>query len=99
MDLHRLRLVVAMKRRTKQRMTAIHVSIPVRLLEDFDDTLRFNQSRSAAISNLIKKELHDGNSQSVSEATTRQLMAALSSREDIEPWFSRVLLEILTKSS
>lgn len=80
-------------------MTAIHVSIPVRLLEDFDETLSFTQSRSAAISHLIKKELDQGNSQGIAEASTRQLMAALSSREDIEPWFSRVLLEILTKGS
>lgn len=88
-----------MKRRTKQRMTAIHVSIPVRLLEDFDETLSFTQSRSAAISNLIKKELQEENIQGISDASTRQLMAALSSREDVEPWFSRVLLEILTKGS
>ena len=88
-----------MKRRTKQRMTAIHISIPVRLLEDFDDTLSFSQSRSAKISRLISQDLEGGGSQGISEASTRQLMAALSSREDIEPWFSRVLLEILTKSS
>ena len=88
-----------MKRRTKQRMTAIHISIPVRLLEDFDDTLSFSQSRSAKISRLISQDLEAGGSQGISEASTRQLMAALSSREDIEPWFSRVLLEILTKSS
>lgn len=91
-------MVVVMKRRTKQRMTAIHVSIPVRLLEDFDETLSFAQSRSAKISRLIADSLND-TSTSVGSATTRQLMAALSSREDIEPWFSRVLLEILTKSS
>ena len=47
-----------MKRRTKQRMTAIHVSIPVRLLEDFDETLRYNQSRSAKISSLIAAEIN-----------------------------------------
>ena len=99
LDLHRLRLVVVMKRRSKQRMTAIHVSIPVRLLEDFDETLSFNQSRSAAISKLIKRELAEGNNQGIANASTRQLMAALSSRQDIEPWFSRVLLEILTKGS
>jgi len=88
-----------MKRRTKQRMTAIHISIPVRLLEDLDSTLSFTQSRSAKISTLIEKELVGDMHQGISEASTRQLMAALSSREDIEPWFSRVLLEILTKSS
>jgi len=87
-----------MKRRTKQRTAPIHVTIPVRLLDDFDETLRFNQSRSAKITQLIEKYLESGGSQSISEASTRQLMAALSSREDLEPWFSRVLLEILTKS-
>lgn len=87
------------KRRTKQRMTAIHISIPVRLLEDFDETLSFSQSRSAKISTLIKKELDGDMHQGVSEASTRQLMAALHSRDDLEPWFSRVLLEILTKQS
>ena len=87
------------KRRTKQRMTAIHISIPVRLLEDLDGTLSFTQSRSAKISALIEKELDGDDFQGIGEASTRQLMAALHAREDIEPWFSRVLLEILTKSS
>ena len=91
--------VFLMKRRTKQRMTAIHVSIPVRLLEDLDETLSFSQSRSAKISTLIEKELSGDMHQGISEASTRQLMAALHSRDDVEPWFSRVLLEILTKQS
>ena len=46
-----------MKRRTKTKFTQIHVSIPVRTLEDFDDTLDFKQSRSKIISNLIKSYL------------------------------------------
>ena len=87
------------KRRTKVHFKAIHISIPIRLLEDLDKTLSFKQSRSAKISALIKKELDGDMHQGISEASTRQLMAALSAREDIEPWFSRVLLEILTKSS
>lgn len=98
--MYRLRVVVEMsKRRTKVHFKAIHISIPVRLLEDFDETLSFTQSRSAKISALIKKELAGEDYQGISEASTRQLMAALSSRDDIEPWFSRVLLEILTKGS
>ena len=87
------------KRRTKVHFKAIHISIPIRLLEDLDETLSFKQSRSAKISALIKKELDGDMHQGISEASTRQLMAALSAREDIEPWFSRILLEILTKSS
>jgi len=46
-----------MKRRSKTKYTQIHVSIPVRILEDFDDTLDFKQSRSKIISNLIKSYL------------------------------------------
>lgn len=46
-----------MKRRSKTKYTQIHVSIPVRTLEDFDDTLDFKQSRSKIISNLIKSYL------------------------------------------
>ena len=45
------------KRRTKVHFKAIHISIPIRLREDLDETLSFKQSRSAKISALIKKEL------------------------------------------
>lgn len=84
------------KRRTKQRMTAIHMSIPVRLLEDFDETLAFSQSRSAKISTLIQKELEGEDYQGISEASTRQLMAALSSRDDVDMLMKSLLLQILT---
>ena len=87
------------KRRTKQRMTAIHVSIPVRLLEDFDETLSFTQSRSAKISSLIKQAVEGEDYQSISEASTRQLMAALSSRDDVDGTMKTLLLQILTKAS
>lgn len=87
-----------MKRRTKQRMTAIHVSIPVRVLEDFDETLRFNQSRSAKITRLIQDDLNDDGSMTITEASTRQLMAALTSREDVDDTMKTLLLQILAKS-
>ena len=87
------------KRRTKQRMTAIHVSIPVRLLEDFDETLSFTQSRSAKISSLIKQAVEGEDYQVISEASTRQLMAALTARDDVDETMKTLLLQILTKSS
>ena len=71
-----------MKRRTKRRMTAIHVSIPVRVLEDFDATLRFTQSRSAKITRLIEDDLSDEGHSTIAEASTRQLMAALHARDE-----------------
>jgi len=87
-----------MKRRTKQRMTAIHVSIPVRVLEDFDETLRFNQSRSAKITQLIQQDLQDVEGLTVRGASTRNLVAALTSREDVDDTMKTLLLQILTKS-
>ena len=85
-----------MKRRTKQRMTAIHVSIPVRLLEDFDETLRYNQSRSAKISSLIHAELNSEAASTIADASTRQLMAALHSRDDVDMLMKSLLLQVLT---
>ncbi len=87
-----------MKRRTKQRMTAIHVSIPVRVLEDFDETLRFNQSRSAKITQLIQQDLQDVEGLTVRSASTRNLVAALTSRNDVDDTMKTLLLQILTKT-
>ena len=88
-----------MKRRTKVHFKAIHISIPIRLLEDLDETLSFKQSRSAKISTLIQKELAGEDYQSISEASTRQLMAALTARDDVNDTMKTLLLQILTKSS
>jgi len=77
-------------------MTAIHVSIPVRLLEDFDETLRFTQSRSAKISALIANDL-DEQSSSVADATTRELFAALSGRDDVDMLMKSLILQVLTQ--
>jgi metal-responsive CopG/Arc/MetJ family transcriptional regulator len=77
-------------------MTAIHVSIPVRVLEDFDETLRFNQSRSAKITNLIQDNLNSDGSMTVTDATTRQLMAALHARDDVDMLIKSLLLQVLT---
>jgi len=79
-------------------MTAIHVSIPVRVLEEFDQTLRWTQSRSAKITRLIQDDLNDDGSMTISDASTRQLMAALTSREDVDDTMKTLLLQILAKS-
>jgi len=44
-------------RRTKTKFTQIHVSIPVRVLEDFDETLGWKESRSKMITELIKSHV------------------------------------------
>jgi metal-responsive CopG/Arc/MetJ family transcriptional regulator len=86
-----------MKRRTKQRMTAIHVSIPVRLLEDFDELLSFKASRSKAISHLMRKYV-DGEYSDTPMMSSRQLMAMLTNRDDVDDLLKSLLLQILTKT-
>ena len=87
-----------MKRRSKLKYTQIHVSIPVRLLEDLDQSLSFNQSRSKLIAGLVDKYL-DADIASIQTMTTRQVMAALSCREDVNPLMRELLLQILSQSS
>jgi len=85
-----------MKRRSKTTFAQIHISIPVRLKEDFDDTLGYTESRSKAICNLIETSLN-GDGQSVRFASTKTLMVALTARDDIDVTLKALLLHILTK--
>jgi metal-responsive CopG/Arc/MetJ family transcriptional regulator len=69
-----------MTRKThKTRTAAIHVSLPIRLIEDFDDTLDYKQSRSGLIAKLIVNYLDQG-PDSVSLMTDKQVLAACMSR-------------------
>ncbi len=70
-----------MKRRTKTKFTQIHVSIPVRTLEDFDDTLDFNQSRSRIISKLIENYL-EGDQINIGSMTKKQIVISLMNQVD-----------------
>jgi len=84
-------------RRTKVHYKQIHVSVPVRLLEDFDELLSFKASRSKAISHLMRKHV-DGSYDDTPMMTSRQLMAMLSNRDDVDDLLKALLLQILTKS-
>ncbi len=70
-----------MKRRSKIKFTQIHVSIPVRTLEDLDETLDFNQSRSKIITRLIQNAL-EGDQVNIGSMTKRQIVAALMGQTD-----------------
>ena len=59
-------------RRSKTKFTQIHVSIPVRTLEDLDDTLDYNQSRSRIITKLIQNML-EGDQVNIGSMTKKQL--------------------------
>lgn len=70
-------------RRTKTKFTQIHVSIPVRTLEDLDDTLAFNQSRSRIITKLIQNAL-DGDQVNIGSMTKKQIVVNLINQTDPE---------------
>ena len=70
-------------RRTKTKFTQIHVSIPVRTLEDLDETLSFKQSRSRVITKLIENYL-EGDQVHIGSMTKRQIIGVLMSQTDYE---------------
>ena len=70
-----------MKRRSKTKFTQIHVSIPVRTLEDLDDTLDFNQSRSKVITKLIQNIL-EGDQVNIGSMTKKQIVINLMNQVD-----------------
>lgn len=65
-----------MKRRSKTRTTPVHVTIPVRVLEDLDDSLSFKQSRSRIITKLIENYL-EGDQVYIGSMTKIQIIASL----------------------
>ena len=88
-----------MKRRTKTKFTQIHVSIPVRTLEDLDETLDFNQSRSKIITKLIQNAL-EGDQVNIGSMTKKQIVANLMNQTDshtAEYVMLETLLQIFSK--
>ena len=69
-------------KRSSKKTIPVHVTIPVRLLEDLDETLDYKQSRSRIISKLIDAYL-DGSEIPVSAMSATQLIAAAMAQ--IEP--------------
>ena len=86
-------------RRSKTKFTQIHVSIPVRLLEDLDDTLDYNQSRSRIITKLIQNAL-EGDQVNIGSMTKKQIVVNLINQtnpESSEYVLLTSLLQIFSK--
>jgi metal-responsive CopG/Arc/MetJ family transcriptional regulator len=71
-------------RRAKNPTRKISITIPSNLFNELERTLSYSQSRSRFISAAIWEKLDGEVSQSVSESTTLQLMAALIARDDTD---------------
>ncbi len=68
-------------------------SIPVELVHE----LRKKHNQSETVTRALKKYLNPHPLLEVHEASSRQLMAALTSRNDIDETLKTLLLQILTK--
>ena len=88
-------------RRSKTKFTQVHVSIPVRTLEDLDDTLDYNQSRSRIITKLIQNAL-EGDQVNIGSMTKKQIVVNLINQTDPESSefvLLNSLLQIFSKSN
>lgn len=65
----------------------IHVTIPINILESIDAV---TNNRSKFIVSAVTDKLHSDIS-TITDSTTRQLMAALTARDDCDPTLARLL--------
>jgi len=68
-------------------------SIPIELVQE----LKKKHNQSETVTRALRKYLEYEHPSSIQEATTRQLMAALLARNDIDETMKALLLQILTK--
>ena len=84
------------RRRSVDPTKAISITLPQSLLDDIDDQLTRTSSRSLWIATACKNKLQELQTSSISEAHTRVLMAALTSRNDVDDSLKHLLLQILS---
>jgi metal-responsive CopG/Arc/MetJ family transcriptional regulator len=87
------------RRRSLNPTKAISVTLPSNLLEELDNRLSYSPSRSRFISNAVEERMqqHDFPSPLVSDASVRQLMAALVARAETEKVLKTLLLQLLSE--
>lgn len=84
-------------RRAKNRTVKMSITVPLNIFNELERTLSYTQSRSKFISNAIDEKLSEAGAPSISESSTRQLMAALMNRDDVDETMRQLLLQILSK--
>ena len=84
-------------RRSPNPTRKISITIPHKIFSELEHHLSYTQSRSQFISAAIDEKLNGSDGFTIMEATTNQLMAALSSRDDVDQTLLALLLHILSK--
>lgn len=87
------------RRRSLNPTKAISVTLPGNLIKQLDERLSYSQSRSRFIANAVEKKLEKYDSQAllVTDASVRQLMAALVARDKTEKVLKKLLLQLLSE--
>jgi hypothetical protein len=85
------------RRRSADPTKAISITLPQSLLDNIDDQLTRTSSRSLWIATACKNKLQELQTSSIAEANTRVLMAALTSRTDVDDSLKHLLLQILSQ--
>jgi metal-responsive CopG/Arc/MetJ family transcriptional regulator len=85
------------RRRSTDKAIPISIALPKSIVARLDQVLAYNDSRSAYIARAITDRMNQLKASSVSDASTRTLMAALTSREDIDSTLKHLLLQILAQ--
>ena len=71
-------------RRSANPPRKISITIPDRIYQELDRTLSYTQSRSKFISSAIEDKLNGSQGYTIEESTTKQLMATLMQRDDLD---------------
>lgn len=84
------------RKRSFDKSVPISVALPGSLVKRLDQELSYQASRSKYVANAIEHRLEQMENSAVSEASTRQLMAALHSRTDISKQLKTILETLLS---
>ena len=79
------------RKRSTDKSIPISVALPGSLVKRLDQELSYQASRSKYVAIAIENRLGEMKSSAVSEASTRQLMAALRARPDISKQLFTIL--------
>jgi metal-responsive CopG/Arc/MetJ family transcriptional regulator len=81
--------------RSRDKCIPITIAIPTSLAMKLENALSYSSSRSAWVSDAIENKILDIKHNPVSDRTTRQLIAQLSMREDIDETLRIILKKLL----
>jgi len=81
--------------RSTDKSIPISVALPSSLVRRLDQELSYSSSRSQYVAKAIRNYLDDLEASSIADASTRQLVAALTNRKDIDKTLHQLLLNWL----